>query len=124
MGAFPRRHLSARAEEGSGSVVAVALAASVLLLTGLALPLNQALITRQLVANAADSAALAAADTASGLVPGYPCENAAQAARLHGASLGECIVDGLEVRVTAVRRVLGVAVSVVARAGPPTENLS
>lgn len=106
-------------EEGSGSVLVVALAAAVLVLTGLALPLNQALITRQLVANAADAAALAAADTASGAVAGYPCSNAAEAARLNGAELGECVLDGLEAHVTAVRRVLGVTVTVAARAGPP-----
>jgi secretion/DNA translocation related TadE-like protein len=107
------------AEEcGSGSVLAVALVASVLMLAGLALPLNAALSTRQLAANAADAAALAAADTASGLVPGFPCSNAAEAARLNGAVLGECAVDGLEVRVTATRQVLGVLVSVRSRAGP------
>ncbi|MCU1419075.1 MAG: hypothetical protein JWR57_244, partial [Mycetocola sp.] len=60
------------AERGSGSVLAVALVASVLMLAGLVLPLNAALMTRQLTANAADAAALAAADTASGLVAGYP----------------------------------------------------
>ncbi|MET4640164.1 secretion/DNA translocation related TadE-like protein [Mycetocola sp. 2940] len=99
-------------------MLAVALVASVLILTGLALPLNAALTTRQLTANAADAAALAAADTASGLVPGYPCANAAEAARLNGAVLGECTVSGLEVRVTATRQVLGVVVSVASRAGP------
>ncbi|RLQ82613.1 Rv3654c family TadE-like protein [Mycetocola zhadangensis] len=120
MGGVIRGWLGTRGEEGSGSVIAVALAASVLVLTGMALPLNQALISRQLVANAADAAALAAADTASGLVAGYPCANAAEAARLNGAALGECVIDGLEARVTAVRLVLGVAVTVVARAGPPS----
>lgn len=113
---------AARIESGSGSVLSVALVASVLLLTGLALPLNAALTTRQLVANAADAAALAAADTASGLVPGYPCANAAETARLNGAELGECTVDGLLVRVTASRGVLGVVVTVAARAGPPPEE--
>lgn len=106
------------AERGSGSVLAVALVASVLMLAGLVLPLNAALMTRQLTANAADAAALAAADTASGLVAGYPCANAAEAARLNGATLGECAVSGLDVRVTATRQVLGVLVSVGSRAGP------
>lgn len=99
-------------------MLAVALVASVLILSGLALPLNAALTTRQLAANAADAAALAAADTASGLVSGYPCENAAEAARLNGATLGECTVNGLEVRVTATRYVFGAVVSVASRAGP------
>jgi secretion/DNA translocation related TadE-like protein len=88
------------------------------MLAGLALPLNAALTTRQLTANAADAAALAAADTASGLVPGFPCANAAEAARLNGAELGNCAVNGLEVRVTATRQVLGVQVTVASRAGP------
>lgn len=106
-------------DDGSGSVLAVALVACVLLLTGLALPLNAALTTRQLTANAADAAALAAADTASGLVPGYPCRNAEEAARLNGALLAACAVDGLDVRVSASRSVLGILVTVAARAGPP-----
>jgi secretion/DNA translocation related TadE-like protein len=88
------------------------------MLAGLALPLNAALTIRQLTANAADAAALAAADTASGLVAGYPCANAAEAARLNGAALGECTVNGLDARVTATRHVLGVSVTVEARAGP------
>ncbi|SFN34928.1 Rv3654c family TadE-like protein [Mycetocola miduiensis] len=115
---FTQDEASAPGEAGSGSVLAVALVASVLLLAGLALPLNAALTARQLTANAADSAALAAADTASGLVPGYPCANAAEAARLNGAVLGECTVNGLEVLVTATRQVLGIPVSVRSRAGP------
>jgi secretion/DNA translocation related TadE-like protein len=109
----------AAGERGSGSVLVVALVTSVLMLAGLALPLNAALTTRQLTANAADAAALAAADTASGFVPGYPCANAAEAARLNGATLAECAVDGLQVRVTATRQVLGVVVSVASMAGPP-----
>lgn len=100
-------------------MLAVALVAAVLLLTGFALPLHLALTTRQLTANAADAAALAAADTASGLTPGYPCDNAAKAARLNGAVLADCSVSGLDVRVAASRNVLGVMVTIEARAGPP-----
>lgn len=106
-------------EHGSGSVLAAALVSAILLLAGLVLPLNAALTTRQLTANAADAAALAAADTASGLAPGSPCTNAAMAAQLNGAVLGDCAVDGLEARVTASRSVLGIVVTIEARAGPP-----
>lgn len=106
-------------DDGAGSVLVVMLVASVLLLTALALPLNQALTMRQRVANAADAGALAAADTASGLSAGYPCDNAAEAATLNGAHLGECVIDAMEARVTAVGLVLGVKVIVEARAGPP-----
>lgn len=113
-------------DRGSGSVLAIALAAAVLVLAGLVLPLNAALTTRQIVANAADAAALAAADTASGLVTGDPCENAERAARLNGAIVVECAfggdgaTSGLEATVSVERTVLGLSVRMSARAGPPT----
>jgi len=43
----------------------------------------------------ADAAALAAADAATGAVPGTPCERAADLADLGGARLISCELDGL-----------------------------
>jgi secretion/DNA translocation related TadE-like protein len=77
------------------------------------------LAAKQRVSAAADAAALAAADTASGLVSGVPCERAARAARLNGARLGSCRVDGLVVLVRAEDEVAGLPIAVWARAGPP-----
>jgi secretion/DNA translocation related TadE-like protein len=79
---------------------------------------------RQRAAAAADSAALAGADTSSGLVGGYPCDAAAEAARLAGAELLSCIVQETQVQVQVRIRygVLGAVVA--ARAGPPPADPS
>ncbi len=88
-------------------------------MTSLTVPLYGVLVVRQSVAAAADASALAAADVAIGLAPGYPCEVAARVAQANGASLSGCAVDGLVVSVAATRTLLGLTVSVSATAGPP-----
>ena len=65
-------------------------------------------VATQRVANAADAAALAAADATSGAVPGVPCDLAAGVAARNGATLVGCEIDGpvasvIDV-VTATRR--------------------
>jgi secretion/DNA translocation related TadE-like protein len=111
----PRR----RRDEGSGSVLAIAVIASVIALTTMLVPLAQALVVKQRVVAAADAAALAAADTASGAIVGFPCEAAKTAAQLNGARLGRCDVDGLIATVSAASSYLGLTITVLARAGPP-----
>ncbi|WP_241985790.1 Rv3654c family TadE-like protein, partial [Cryobacterium sp. TmT3-12] len=106
-------------ERGSGTVLAVGVLGAVLLFTAMLLPLFAALAVRQSVQGATDAAALAAADTASGRVAGVPCAAAAEAARLNGASVTGCTVEGLIVSVTAVRGYLGFELGARARAGPP-----
>ncbi|CAN5553331.1 hypothetical protein BH10ACT7_BH10ACT7_06440 [soil metagenome] len=108
-----------RTDRGSGSLLALAVGGSIAMLTALALPLYTGLATRQSVAAAADAAALAAADTASGRVPGYPCDNAERVALANGARLDSCELDGLVVTVLAVRSIVGIEVTVAATAGPP-----
>jgi secretion/DNA translocation related TadE-like protein len=107
------------AERGSGSLLAVALMGAMVALTALIVPLFAVLAVGQSVQNAADAAALAAADTASGAIAGVPCEAAARAASLNGASLVSCAVDGLVASVVAARRVGVFDLSSPARAGPP-----
>ena len=92
---------------------------SVLLMTTVMLPVFVALVVGQSVQGAADAAALAAADTASGAVAGVPCAAAAEAARLNGASVTACTVDGLIASVSAARGYLGFELGAQARAGPP-----
>ncbi|TFD06124.1 hypothetical protein E3T25_03365 [Cryobacterium sandaracinum] len=113
-----RRHWSAP-ERGSGTVLAVGVLGAVMLLTAVLLPLFAALVVGQAVQGAADAAALAAADTASGAVAGMPCAAADEAARLNGASVTVCTVEGLIASVTAVRGYLGFELGAQARAGPP-----
>ncbi|TFD91160.1 helicase [Cryobacterium lactosi] len=110
--------MTRRSERGSGSVLVVALLGALVTLTAVLVPVLALLPTHQSVQGAADAAALAAADVASGLMPGVPCETAARAAELNGARLAACTVDGL-IATVAVARTVGVfPLSSRARAGP------
>jgi secretion/DNA translocation related TadE-like protein len=103
----------------SGSVLSIAIASGVAALAAASLPLYGALATRQSVVAAADAAALAAADVAVGIAPGFPCESAARAAAANGAAVLACRTDGLVATVTAGRSILGIPVTATATAGPP-----
>jgi secretion/DNA translocation related TadE-like protein len=105
-------------DDGSGSILTVALLGAVTALTVMLLPLYVGLATRQSVAGAADAAALAGADAAVGIVAGIPCETAGRVAAANGASIVSCDVDGLIVTVVAARMMLGVSVTAAATAGP------
>jgi secretion/DNA translocation related TadE-like protein len=113
------RRRAVRSEHGSGTVLAVGVIGALMLVTALVVPLFAALAVGQAVQGAADAAALAAADTASGAVAGVPCTAAAEAARLNGASVTACTLDGLIASVTVVRGYLGFELGSGARAGPP-----
>jgi secretion/DNA translocation related TadE-like protein len=110
---------SLRSEHGAGTVAALGVVSATLLCAGLSLPIGAALVVKQRLEAAADAAALAAADTATGFSAGYPCDAAAQAAALNGAQLAECSVEGLVATVQVRGQVLGLDVIVAARAGPP-----
>jgi secretion/DNA translocation related TadE-like protein len=106
-------------DRGSGSILGLAVIGVTMMLTAVAVPAFALLAVGQSVRNAADAAALAAADTASGAVAGVPCEVAAAAATLNGASVADCVVDGLIATVTVTRDVGGFTMVTRARAGPP-----
>ena len=107
------------AERGSGTVLAVGILGAVVLVTALLLPLLAVLVVGQTVRAAADAAALAAADTLSGLVAGVPCQAAAEIASLDGASVALCTTVGPIASVTVTREFLGWNLRARARAGPP-----
>ncbi|WP_240792292.1 MULTISPECIES: Rv3654c family TadE-like protein [unclassified Salinibacterium] len=107
------------AENGAGSVLVVALVATLMATALLVAPLMAAHIDSAKAATAADAAALAAADTAVGIVPGAPCANAARTAEANGASLTGCRVDGLVVTVAVSRASGPFAATAMATAGPP-----
>lgn len=73
----------------------------------------------QRMAGAADAAALAAADAASGLVGGDPCDRAAEIAAAAGAELAGCELDRLVATVTLSAVFARLPASASARAGPP-----
>ncbi|TFD77110.1 hypothetical protein E3T53_12155 [Cryobacterium psychrophilum] len=106
-------------QDGAGSVLAVGILGATLTFTAVLLPLLAALAMNQSVQNAADASALAAADTVSGFAAGYPCQAAAEAARLGGASVTDCALDGLIATVSVQRRFLVFDLAAEARAGPP-----
>ena len=78
-----------------------------------------AAVFSQRIAGAADSAALAAADAASGLVDGVPCDRAAEIASAAGGELTGCDLDGLIATVTVSGSFGRFAAMASARAGPP-----
>lgn len=108
-----------RGEQGSGSLLALAIAGAVVAVATLMVSVLSVLAVGQSVRNAADAAALAAADTASGAVAGIPCDAAAEAATMNDAELDACALDGLIASVTVSRSIGAFDVSSTARAGPP-----
>jgi len=111
-----RRH---GGDRGSGSVLALAIVLAAVVLAVAAAGLGAALAERQQVVGAADAAALAAADVASGAVDGDPCTVAAGVANANGSRLAACRLDGLVADVRVARALLGVVIEARARAGPP-----
>ena len=78
-----------------------------------------AAVFSQRLAGVADAAALAAADAASGLVDGAPCDRAAEVAAAAGADVSVCDLDGLIATVTVSATFVRFATTASARAGPP-----
>jgi len=115
-----RSHRSLRAEDGAASVLGMAVIGLLVGALCALAPLGGVLAAHQRVQGAADAAALAAADIASGRVTsGVPCEAAAALAREAGASLDHCALDGAIAEVRLSAEVLGLALHATARAGPP-----
>lgn len=108
-----------RDDRGSGGVLALALIAVLALAALAAVTVGAVLAARQRVVAAADAGALAAADTALGIHPGAPCAVAADVVAAHGAELVRCDVAGLVATIEVGARIVGMPVSVRARAGPP-----
>lgn len=108
-----------RTERGSGAVLAIGVLGAIVALMLALVPIAGAFVASQRAANAADAAALAAADVASGAVHGVPCELAARAAELNHASLAACEIEGATALVSVTHSWWMFALSARARAGPP-----
>ncbi|MDQ1544451.1 MAG: hypothetical protein QOK08_2089 [Actinomycetota bacterium] len=108
-----------RADEGSGSLLGVAIIGSLVAVVLMTLPLYMGLSARESVARAADASALAGADVTAGISPGVPCALAGSVARANHVSLAGCEVDGLVVTVTTTATILGLPLVASASAGPP-----
>lgn len=107
-----------RNDRGAGAVLALAIVGAVAVMMFAVLTLGAALVVRQRTIGAADAAALAAADAASGAVAGVPCTLAAHVAEANGAKLYGCSLDGLVATVTVGTRFGPIPVSARSSAGP------
>ncbi|MCU1529604.1 MAG: helicase [Frondihabitans sp.] len=107
-------------DSGAISVIAVALLAIGVTTTAAVAGSASLLVERHRLGGAADAAALAAADAASGLIPGEPCDAASRLAESNSVSLGACDVDGSTVTVTVSSTLSGVPIEVTATAGQPS----
>jgi secretion/DNA translocation related TadE-like protein len=106
-------------EAGSGSLLALSIAAVLAAVLVSCVPLSYGLTVRAGVAGAADVSALAAADVAAGILSGEPCAVAQRVAASNGCVLAHCGVDGSVVSVSTSRTFLGVPLVASATAGPP-----
>jgi len=103
----------------AGTVLTVGLVACAATLAVTLTTAGGAAVFSQRLAGAADAAALAAADAASGRVAGAPCDLAGVVARAAGADLAACELDGLIATVTVSAAFGRFAAAASARAGPP-----
>ncbi|MFF9563504.1 Rv3654c family TadE-like protein [Leifsonia sp. NPDC014704] len=106
-------------DRGSGSVLALAAVCAVVTVASSGIAVVGAGAAHARAAMAADLAALAGADVASGRAGGVPCDVAQGVAQLNGAALTGCEQNGVVVTVTASAPYLAFAATASARAGPP-----
>ncbi len=110
-----------REEAGAGSVLAVGVMGALVALLLATLPVATLLTGHQRAANAADAAAVTAADTRYGRVGGFPGETARIVACRHPGTRGACTLEGATVGVVAIVETPLGTITVAARAGPPPD---
>ena len=108
-----------KADRGAGAVFALAIVGATTVVLVAVLALGSALVLRQRVIGAADAAALAAADAASGAVGGVPCGLAHRVAQANLTALTRCELDGLIATVTVSATFGAVPFTARSTAGPP-----
>jgi hypothetical protein len=100
-----------------GAVVAGGMAACAAAFTVGLVTAGSAAVFGQRLADAADAAALAAADGASGAAVGVPCELAGRVAAASGVAVERCEIDGLTAVVTVSARLGAFTGTASSRAG-------
>lgn len=118
-GTGPLRCSRPRGDRGSGAVLALGVLGAIMTVVLTLIPVTGAFVASQRVTNAADAAALAAADVASGAVPGVACQLATEAASLNGAVLDGCELSGAVALVSVSDSWWVFSLTARARAGPP-----
>jgi secretion/DNA translocation related TadE-like protein len=103
-------------------MLALGIGASFLILTFFLIPLLGGFVVHQRAQGIADLAALAAADAASGRLPGFPCTLAESLVVRDNFSVRECRLEGLVSRVTVSVSFGPFELVARARAGPRGES--
>ncbi len=104
---------------GSGTILGLGLVAVVLAgLISANIAANWLVSAEKLQAQA-DLIALAAADSARGLITGFPCQTAGQMAHIYMVSLDSCRIVGFESFIRLSVAGIGPALGATSRAGPP-----
>jgi secretion/DNA translocation related TadE-like protein len=108
--------------QGSGTILGLAVA--IVVLSGL-LASNLAvfaLISAEKLRVQADQIAVAAADSARGLITGFPCQTADQIASMYMVSLDSCRIVGFDSFIRLRSVVAGIELFASSRAGPAEGN--
>lgn len=103
----------------SGSTLAVTVLAATCIIGAAVGSAGAASLVAARAASTADAAALAGADTAAGFADGDPCARASEIAHVGGATVDECILDGLTATVSVSIPFGPFRATAVARAGQP-----
>lgn len=106
-------------ERGAGTILALAIIGALCALMMATMPVASVFLGRAQSAGAADAAALAAADAASGWTAGIPCLVAASTAASNRATLIACRVEGSVVTVRVQVTAGAIQIPAQATAGPP-----
>ena len=103
----------------AGTATAAGLVSVVATLTLAFGAVGAAAVHAQRLSSAADGAALAAADAASGAVSGVPCERAGRVAAEGAFEVVSCEVEGIIATVRVAGSFGPIPATAIARAGPP-----
>ena len=105
-------------DRGSAPATMIMLVIPVLIFASIIIAGGYGLFVFHRAQTTTDNAALDAADAASGLIAGYPCDLADDHARNAGIALTRCDIEGLVSRVVMNVTILGIDVQTRAKAGP------
>ena len=105
-------------DRGSGTLMGVAILASVVIVGSFAIAIANGLSEARSVQVAANQAALAASDVSRGVVPGHPCRVASALVSEAGYRLSGCDVAEGKAWIAVTRTWWGMAIEKRAHAGP------
>ena len=106
-------------EQGAGSVFGLGILLVGFIFTTALTVLIVVVVTLSRAQAIVDSAALAAADTLSGRIPGVPCEVALRQLGEFASEKNTCTVSNLDARVTVNVHLGSLGLTLRAHAGPP-----